>query len=105
MTILFVSPQPANYLTRNNREFAKIKEFIERLNKKFVTPDKTRTALLQFGEPVKTRIGEKNTLVNKGVADMTYLRLQTATADPTAREEVMVIAAELLHTRQRIFFA
>lgn len=78
--------------------FAKIKEFIERLNKKFdVASDKTRIALLQFGEPVKTRIefnlGEKNTLdeVNKGVTDMKYLRSQTATADALrkAREKVM----------------
>lgn len=77
--------------------FAKVKEFIKKLNARFnIGPGKTQLALMQFGEPVKTRIefnlNEKTTLpeVNEGVDDMTYLRSQTATGDALrkAREEV-----------------
>ena len=77
--------------------FAKIKEFIERLIKKFdIGPDKTRIALMQFGAADKTRIefnlGNKNTLqeVNEGVRNMEYLHSETKTGDALrkAREEV-----------------
>ena len=77
--------------------FAKVKKFIQNLNTKFVIgPDRIQVALMQFGEPVKTRIefnlGDKKTLdeVNQGVEEMNYLRSQTATGDALrkSREEV-----------------
>jgi hypothetical protein len=65
-----------------------VKQFIQKLNTRFdIGPEKTRVALMQFGEPIKTRIefslGEKKTLqeVNQGVKEMEYLRSQTATGD------------------------
>ena len=77
--------------------FAKVKKFIQNLNTKFdIGPDRIQVALMQFGEPVKTRIefnlGDKKTLdqVNQGVEEMNYLRSQTATGDALrkSREEV-----------------
>lgn len=77
--------------------FAKIKGFIEQLNKKFdIGLVHTRIALMQFGTFDRTRmefnLGDKNTLgeVNKGVADMVYLKSGTHTGDALkkAREKV-----------------
>ena len=77
--------------------FAKIKQFIQKLNKRFdIGPEKTQIALMQFGEPIKTRIefnlGERKTIeeINQGVEQMNYLRSQTATGDALrkAGEEV-----------------
>ena len=65
-----------------------MKKFIQNLITRFdIGPDKTQVALMQFGEPIKTRIefnlGDKKTLdqVNEGVEEMNYLRSQTATGD------------------------
>ena len=79
-----------------------MKKFIQKLNERFnIGPDKSQIAVMQFGEPVKTRIefnlGEKNTLqeVNEGVEEMKYLRSQTATGDALrkSREEVRLLFA------------
>jgi hypothetical protein len=95
--------------------FAKVKEFIQHLNTRFhIGPEKTRVALMQFGEPHQTRIefslGEKESLheVNKGVEEMEYLNSGTATGDALrrSREEVRFSRQLLQHYSMylRIFF-
>jgi hypothetical protein len=82
-----------------------VKQFIQELNERFdIGPSKTQVALMQFGEPIKTRLefnlGEKKNLeqVNQGVEEMTFLRSQTATGDALrkSREEVRVFMPTLI---------
>ena len=77
-----------------------MKQFIQKLNARFdIGAEKTQIALIQFGEPIKTRLefnlGEKNTLkeVNQGVEEMKYLRSQTATGDALlkSKQEVRLL--------------
>ena len=89
-----------------------MKQFIQKLNTRFdIGPEKTQVALMQFGEPIKTRIefslGEKKTLqeVNQGVKEMEYLRSQTATGDALrkSREEVRFFTSTLTNTLFYVF--
>jgi uncharacterized protein YegL len=86
--------------------FEKVKKFIQKLNTRFdIGLEKTRVALMQFGESSKTRIefnlGEKETLqeVNQGVQGMEYLNSGTATGDALrrSREEVRFLRQHLQH--------
>lgn len=98
LDLLFVVDGSQN--VRKAINFEKVKIFIQKLIEKFnVGPYNTRIALMQFGEPEKTKIefnlGDKYTLdeAKKGVADMKYLGSQTATGDALrkARKEVMLV--------------
>jgi uncharacterized protein YegL len=89
------------------KKFAKVKQFIQKLNTKFdIGPEKNRVALMQFGISGKTKIefnlGEMETLqeVNQGVEEMEYLNSQgTATGDALrrSRKEVRFSCQLLQH--------
>ena len=94
LDVLFVVDGSGSVKKEN---FAIVKNFIQKLNERFdIGEEKTQIALIQFGEPIKTRIefnlGEKKTLkeVNQGVEEMNYLQSWTATGDALRKSRVEV---------------